>query len=65
MTTDYKTTEYQRRAYSAYLERNKNNEEFQEKRRESARKYYLANKEKVLARMKKIREEKKNANPSG
>ena len=56
---DYKTKEYQRRAYNAYLERNKNNEEFLEKRRIAGRKYYNANKENILARMKAKREAKK------
>ena len=62
---DYKTKDYQRRAYDAYLERNKNNEEFLEKRRISAKKYYEANKQKILARMRAKREAKKNINPSG
>ena len=62
---EYKTKDYQRRAYDAYLERNKNNEEFLEKRRQSAKKYYEANKNKILGRMKAKREAKKNLNPSG
>ena len=55
MEINYKTTTYQRKAYEAYLERNKNNEEFISKRKEAQRKYYQKNREKIL---KKIKEKK-------
>ena len=48
----FKTPSYQRKAYLAYLERNKDNEEFKEKRREKQREYYKKNREKILERMK-------------
>ena len=37
---EYKTPSYQRKAYKAYLARNKDNEEFLEKRRKKQREYY-------------------------
>lgn len=55
MEINYKTTTYQRKAYEAYLERNRNNEEFILKRKEAQRKYYQKNREKIL---KKIKEKK-------
>ena len=48
---EYKTPSYQRKAYLAYLERNKNNEDFLNRRREKQREYYRKNKEKILARI--------------
>jgi hypothetical protein len=48
----YKTPSYQRKAYLSYLERNKNNEEFLNKRRQKQKEYYQKNKEKILARIK-------------
>tara|TARA_R100001530_G_scaffold135193_1_gene111801 strand:+ start:2794 stop:3045 length:252 start_codon:yes stop_codon:yes gene_type:complete len=74
MERTYKTPEYQRKAYKAYFDRNKNNPEFQEKLRETAKKnyeknkekikgkardYYHANKEKILARQKEKYQAKK------
>ena len=53
METKYKTPSYQRKAYLAYLDRNKDNNEFLEKRRKKQREYYYKNREKILARMKK------------
>jgi hypothetical protein len=67
MDKKYITTPYQRKAYKSYYDRktkekiiDENGVEmpnpfydpaFKEKRKESAKKYYLANREKVLARM--------------
>lgn len=67
MEKQYITTTYQRRAYKSYYDRKTKEKiidengleipnpfydaEFKEKRKESAKKYYLANREKVLARM--------------
>ena len=48
----YKTPIYQRRAYQNYIDKQKDNEEFKEARRAAARKYYKANREKVLEKMK-------------
>ena len=48
---EYKTPSYQRKVYLAYLERNKNNEDFLNRRREKQREYYRKNKEKILARI--------------
>ena len=71
----YKTPEYQRKAYKAYFDRNKDNPEFQAKLRETskknyeknkekikakAREYYHANKEKILAKQKEKYISKKN-----
>tara|TARA_Y100000361_G_C11142780_1_gene336133 strand:- start:770 stop:1000 length:231 start_codon:yes stop_codon:yes gene_type:complete len=58
----YKTPLYQRKAYDAYIERNKDNEAFLEKRREQQRNYYKKNREKVLSRMKekRIRDKEKS-----
>ena len=67
----YKTPEYQRKAYKAYFDRNKDKPEFQAKLRETsernkekikakAREYYHANKEKILAKQKEKYINKKN-----
>ena len=45
MDTDYKTPIYQRKAYQAYAERNKDNEEWKQKRREASKKSYYKKKE--------------------
>jgi hypothetical protein len=37
---EFKTPSYQRKAYRAYLERNKDNQEFIQKRRKAQREYY-------------------------
>jgi hypothetical protein len=50
--TNFKTPTYQRKAYRAYLDRNKDNEEFKEKRREQQRQYYRDNRDKILERIK-------------
>jgi len=42
---DYKTPIYQRKAYQAYAERNKDNEEWKQKRRDAAKKAYYKKKE--------------------
>tara|TARA_R110000824_G_scaffold220305_4_gene407436 strand:- start:438 stop:650 length:213 start_codon:yes stop_codon:yes gene_type:complete len=55
----FQTSSYQRRAYNAYLARNKDNQEFQEKRREAQRKYYHTHKVKVLAKLHIKRAEEK------
>ena len=67
MEKQYITTSYQRKAYKSYYDRKTKefiidengleilnpffDAEFKEKRKQSAKKYYLANREKVLARM--------------
>ena len=50
--TNFKTSSYQRKAYRAYLERNKDNEEFIENRRKKQREYYKRNREKILEKIK-------------
>jgi len=50
--TNFKTSSYQRKAYRAYLDRNKDNEEFKENRRQKQREYYQRNKEKILEKIK-------------
>ena len=46
----YKTPDYQRKAYKAYFDRNKDKPEFQAKLRETSKKYYEKNKEKIKAK---------------
>lgn len=72
----YKTPEYQRKAYKAYFDRNKDKPEFQAKLRDTAKKnyeknkekikakardYYHANKEKILAKQKEKYQKKKES----
>ena len=45
MEAEYKTPIYQRKAYQAYAERNRNNEEWKQKRREASKKSYYKKKE--------------------
>ena len=54
-----KTTVYQRKAYRAYLERNKDNEEFIQKRRDKQKEYYERNKARIAER-KRIARQLKN-----
>tara|TARA_R100001509_G_scaffold165208_1_gene145756 strand:- start:155 stop:355 length:201 start_codon:yes stop_codon:yes gene_type:complete len=56
---EFKTPIYQRKAYKAYLERNKDNEEFLEKRRKKQREYYKKNREKILAKQKLFKSQDK------
>ena len=59
---DYKTSEYQRRAYKNYINRktNPNDEkydpEWTEKTRASSRRYYEKNKTKILEKLKQKRD---------
>ena len=46
----YKTPDYQRKAYKAYFDRNKDKPEFQAKLRETSKKNYEKNKEKIKAK---------------
>jgi hypothetical protein len=59
---DYKTPIYQRNAYERYYQKNKDNEEFKQKRRETAKKSYEKKKElKRLAKLKlKLVDESEN-----
>jgi hypothetical protein len=59
---DYKTPIYQRNAYERYYQKNKDNEEFKEKRRATAKKSYEKKKElKRLAKLKlKLVDESEN-----
>lgn len=61
--TDYKTSEYQRKAYQSYVNRLKEDEEkykeFKQKLKESQKKYYLKNREKILAKYASEREAQK------
>lgn len=50
----------QANAYKNYYEKHKESDEFKEKRRLAQKKYYLANKDKVIARVK-ARQEKLKA----
>ena len=58
----YETSVYQRRAYNAYLLRNKDNVLFKERKKEAQRKYYHTNKVKVLEKLQLKRNEKKLQN---
>tara|TARA_R110001606_G_scaffold353315_1_gene503807 strand:- start:452 stop:637 length:186 start_codon:yes stop_codon:yes gene_type:complete len=51
-----KTPVYQRKAYKAYLERNKDNEEFIQKRRDKQKEYYERNKARIAERKKHARQ---------
>jgi hypothetical protein len=55
---EFKTPIYQRKAYKAYIDRNKDNEEFKEKLRKQQREYYHRNRDKILAK-KKIKNDAK------
>ena len=57
--TKFKTPIYQRNAYKAYLQRNKDNEEFKEKRRKKQRQYYKENRETILAKQKLLKSQNK------
>tara|TARA_S200002703_G_scaffold65493_2_gene56569 strand:- start:3418 stop:3636 length:219 start_codon:yes stop_codon:yes gene_type:complete len=50
---NFKTSEYQRKAYKAYLERKKDDEEFKANRRQKQREYYKRNREAILAKKAK------------
>ncbi len=52
----HKTPDYQRKAYQAYLERNKDNEDFLARRREKQKEYYERNKERIAERKKLARQ---------
>jgi len=58
MEKEFKTPSYQRKAYKAYIDRNKDNEEFKERLRKQQREYYHRNKDKILAK-KKIKNDAK------
>ena len=60
----FKTPSYQRKAYKAYIDRNKDNEEFKERLRKQQREYYHRNKDKILARLKKKNDAKKKEKES-
>ena len=67
---DYKTSEYQRRAYKKYISRKtdpddeKYDPEWTQKTRDSSRRYYEKNKTKILEKLKQKRE-LKQTNPNG
>lgn len=60
----FKTPNYQRKAYKSYLERKKQDpekyEEFKQKLKENQKKYYQKNREKILAKKKKVKSEEIN-----
>ena len=58
-TRQYETKDYQRRAYKNYYDRKKSDEDFKVKRRLAQKKYYEANKAKVLQKMKQKRDTQK------
>lgn len=64
-STNFKTPSYQRKAYKNYLERKKEDQEkyidFKEKMKINQRKYYLKNREKILAKKAAEREAKRNS----
>ena len=64
MEKEFKTPSYQRKAYKAYIDRNKDNEEFKERLRKQQREYYHRNKDKILARLKKKNDAKKKEKES-
>tara|TARA_R100000388_G_scaffold40374_1_gene31074 strand:+ start:546 stop:773 length:228 start_codon:yes stop_codon:yes gene_type:complete len=49
---EYKTPSYMRRSYKTYYDKNKDTDDFKEKRRLAQRKYYEKNKEKVLEKLR-------------
>ena len=55
----FKTSVYQRRAYNAYLLRNRDNIAFCENRRKLQNEYYQRNKERILTKMQTNRDLKK------
>lgn len=56
---DYKTPVYMRKSYKTYYDKNKDTDDFKEKRRIAQKKYYEKNKEKVLHKLKEKRALKK------
>ncbi len=65
MELNFKTPSYQRKAYKTYINRKKEDEEkyneFKEKLKANQRKYYLKNREKILAKKAAEREAKRNS----
>lgn len=55
-TINYKTPIYMRRSYKTYYDKNKDTDDFKEKRRLAQKKYYEKNKEKVLQKLREKRE---------
>lgn len=52
----YKTAEYQRKAYQKYYNKIKDTDEFKQKSREAQKSYYQKNREKILERKRLKRE---------
>ena len=65
MEAEYKTPIYQRKAYQAYADRNKDNEEWKKKRREASKKSYYKKKElKKLAMLELLNEPESTSSQS-
>lgn len=65
MEAEYKTPIYQRKAYQAYADRNKDNEEWKQKRREASKKSYYKKKElKKLAMLELLNEPESTSSQS-
>jgi len=64
-SNNFKTPSYQRKAYNTYLQRTKQDTEkydvFKQKLKDNQRKYYLKNREKILAKKAAEREAKRNS----
>lgn len=58
-TPQLKTPSYQRKCYKRYYDNKKSDEDFKKARREAQKKYYHANKEKVLQKLALKRANKK------
>ncbi len=56
---EYKTPSYMRKCYKRYYDNKKSDEDFKKARREAQKRYYHANKEKVLEKLAKKRADKK------
>ena len=56
---EFKTKDYQRRAYANYLQKNKDNEEFIKKRKDAQKRYYERNKLKILKKHQDKRDSQK------
>ncbi len=65
MESNFKTPSYQRKAYNTYIQRKKEDAEkyndFKEKLKANQRKYYLKNRDKILAKKAAEREAKRNS----
>lgn len=62
MEKEFKTPSYMRKCYKTYYNKNKDDETFKNNRRESQRRYYEKNKEKVLEKMRQKRQLMKENN---